>query len=100
MTQEPKECPVCDIAAAFAVAKGICQQFRESGLDCSEFLKTLDDPEGKASDSVKALLALSEDCKLPAAKEMLDYLVKAGQLDSLEFVAEKTPPGAPQPAPS
>jgi 5,10-methenyltetrahydromethanopterin hydrogenase len=85
MPEEAKECPVCDIASVFAVTKGICNTFREKGLDCTEFLKTLDDPEGMASDAVKAFLKLREDCKLPEVKEMLDYIAKASQLDTLEF---------------
>jgi len=85
MPEESKECPVCDIASAFAVTKGICNTFKQSGLDCEEFLKALDDPDGMASDAVKEFLKLRESCKLPEVKEMLDYIMKAAQLDTLEF---------------
>lgn len=100
MAEKPKECPVCDIASAFAVTKGICSTFREKGLDCVEFLKALEDPDGMASDAVKEFLKLRESCNLPEVKEMLDYITKAAQLESLEFVKDKTSPGEPQPAPS
>jgi len=94
MTEQPKECPVCDIASAFAVTKGICNTFKEKGLDCTEFLKRLDDPEGMASDAVKEFLKLRENCQLPEVKEMLDYIMKASQIDTLEF--EPLPPGSPE----
>jgi hypothetical protein len=90
MTQQnkPQECPVCDIASAFAVTKGICNTFKERGLDCAEFLKELENPDGKASEAVKAFLKLRTECQLPEAREMLEYITKAAHLDDLEFVDE------------
>jgi len=92
MAEEPEECPVCDIASALAVTKGICNTFKESGLDCSDFLKELDNPDGRASDAVKAFLKLRDECKLPDAKEMLNYVAKAAQLESLQFEGEEPAP--------
>ncbi len=94
MPKQAKDCPVCDIASAFAVTKGICNTFREKGLDCKEFLKALENPDAKASEAVKAFLKLREECNLPGAKEMLDYITKAAQLDSLEFTEEEPAPAA------
>lgn len=99
MPEEPKECPVCDIASAFSVTKGICNTFKDQGLDCAEFLKELDNPEGRASDAVKKFLELRDKCNLPQAKEMFDYIAKAAQLDSLEFV-EGEPAESPETQPT
>lgn len=83
-----RESPVRDIASVISVTNGICNTFKENGLDCSGFLKTVNNPEGKASDAVKAFIKLKDDCKLPEVKEMLDYLAEAAKLESLEFAKD------------
>jgi hypothetical protein len=88
MPSDNEECPVCDIAQAFAVGKGVCNTFKDKGLDCKEFLETLKNPDGKVSVSVKAFQKMRKETTNPKAKEALDWLAKAAKIDDIKFVEE------------
>jgi phage-related minor tail protein len=88
MPNKAEECPVCDIAQAFAVGKGVCNTFKEKGLDCKEFLETLKNPDGKVSTSVKAFQKMRKETTNPKAREALDWLAKAAKMDDIHFEEE------------
>jgi hypothetical protein len=85
MPNDDEECPICDIAQAFAVGKGVCNTFKDKGLDCKEFLKSLENPDGRVSASVKAFQKMRKETTNPKAKEALDWLAKAAKLDDIKF---------------
>jgi hypothetical protein len=100
MPDEDENCPVCDIAQAFAVGKGVCNTFKDKGLDCKEFLETLKDPDGRVSTSVKAFQKMRKEVTNPKAKEALDWLAKAAKLDDIKFEEEPAEKEETQPAAS
>ena len=100
MSDNNEECGICDIAQAFAVGKGVCNTFKDEGLDCKEFLETLKNPDGKVSTSVKAFQKMRKKVTNPKAKEALDWLAKEAKLDDIKFEEEPTEEEKPQPSSS
>lgn len=69
-------CTPCDVSAALTVCMGVCNTFKDAGMDCAEIMGIFQNPdEHTVKTAVEAMERLRDEAP-EGGKEQMEYLLQ------------------------